>query len=363
MEQLIVNETIAGILLNIACRISTPHATVPDSGLLTGKLGMAIFLFHYGKCYHNAACTQLADDFIEDIRINRNKITSVDYGNGLSGIDAGLKYLAKNEFIDADLAEMPEMAVQTICNSFLNFPSDNVHEHLYRLSGLGKYFAQDYRKISLTTIGPFSKSNRKCVSQLINLLGLLDVNLIPQLDHKGILCMMDVLSRIYQTGYKEKEIRQFFSYGLQGLEAIICSNTNFKPFINDCNPFCIALSLLKIYERTTNQRFATLAIRILEKYEGAVNELYLVKDIRDDSLLQHAIACKKLHSILYYDCFNKYSGECLEFYRKRKSGNMYTLQNREQCDLSLQSGYAGEGMALLTLDGCVQMDWLEELMY
>ncbi len=361
MEQLIVEETtIAGILHNIASRIATHSARETGMGLLTGKMGMAIFLFHYGKRYNNTACTQLAADLIEDIRTNMNKITSADYHNGLSGVDAGLKYLLKNGFIDAAMAEMPQLAEQAIYNSLLDLPSNNIHEHLYRLSGLGKYFAQDYRKKSLIATGPFSTSNRRSVLHLINLLGLLDVNLIPQLDHRDVIRIIDVLSRIYTTGYMEKDIRHSFPFILRGLETTLFNNKNFKPFTGDCNPFCIALSLLQLYERTTKPDFATLAVRLLEEYGGAVNELYLVKDLRYDRLLLHAIACKKLYVVLKDDCFNNYARESLDFYRKRKS-SIYAMQDDGRNDFSLQSGDTGEGMALLTLDGSVQMDWLEDL--
>ena len=362
MEQLIVEETITSILHNIADSIFTNNARITDSGLLTGKMGIAIFLFNYGKCYNNAVCTQLADDIIKDIRINMNGVNSIDYYNGLSGIDAGLKYLLKNGFIDTGMAEIPEMAEQAIYNGFLNFPKEQMHDRLYRLSGLGKYFAQDYRIRSLTTTGPFSMANRKCVSHLIGLLGLLDVNQVLQLDHKDVLRMTDVFSRLISTGYLRKEISQFFSHSLRGLETILFGNKNFKPFTNDCNPFCIAYSLFKIYERTTRPDFATLAIHVLETYERAVDKIYQGNETGDYLLLQHVIACKKLHVILKEDGFNNYAEDCLEFYKKRKRSNMQGLQYDKQVDFSLQNGYAGEGMALLTLDGGVQMDWFDDLL-
>lgn len=362
MEPLIIEETsISSILHNLAAHITTHNAQLTDMGLLSGKTGLAIFLFHYGRCYNNASCTQLASDLIEYVRANMNKMTSTVYDNGLSGVDAGLKYLLKNGFIDTALAEMPQVAEKEIYKSLSIFPRVNIHEHLYRLSGLGKYFAQDYRKRSLTTAEPFSTANRRAVLHFSNLLGLLDLNLVPQLHHKGILRMMDVLSRIYMTGYMEREIRRTFPSILRALETTFFGNANFKPFTGDCNPFCIALSILQIYERTTKPDFASLAIRLLEEYEGAVSELYRVKDTPDNYLLQHAIACKKLHTVLKDDCFKNYADESLELYLKRKC-SIDPLKYDEQYDLSLQDGCTQEGMALLTLTGCVQGDWLEDLM-
>lgn len=359
MEQIIVEETTSNMLHNIAGSISNNNALVTDRGL-NGKLGMAIFLFHYGSCYNNAACTAVADGFIDDIRNNIMEIASADYYDGLCGVDAGLNYLLKKGFIDDDQAKMPEIANQAIFNSVRDFPRDNMHKNLYRLSGLGKYFAQDHRKRSLITIEPSSKSNRKCVSHFFYLLRLLDPTLMPQLHNKDIIGIIDVLSRIFTTGFREKEIRLILPHSFKGLEAILFGNVRFKPFTAGCNPFSIALSLLQIYERTTDPCFATLAIRLLEEYEGTVNQLYEVENIGNADLLKHAIACNKLHTVLKEDSFNKYAAACLDFYRERKNSNT-TLHHNGHYDLSLQSGYAAEGMALLTLEGCIQMDWLEDL--
>jgi hypothetical protein len=360
MEQLIVEETLSGILHNIAGRMSTNNAQVTGRGLLNGKMGLAIFLFHYGSCYNNAACKEAAHAFVDDIRNNIMEITSADYDDGLSGVDAGLNYLWKNGFITGDMAEMPEMALRVIYNSVRDFPRDNMHKNLHRLSGLGKYFAQDYRKRSLTTIGPSSRYNRKCVSHFFYLLRLLDPTLMRQLDNKDIIGIIDVLSRIFTTGFREKEVRQIIPHSLKGMEAILFGNARFKPFTPGCNPFSIALQLLQIFERTTDPAFATLAIRLFEEYEGHVDQLYQLKDIGNADLLKHAIACRKLHIVLKEDCFNNYAAECLNFYRERKNSNT-ALQHNGHNDLSLHSGYAAEGMALLTLEGCIKTDWLEDL--
>src|ERR1044072_7090468 len=186
MEQLIIKETILDILHNIN-RISTKNVPITSMGLFNGKMGMAIFFYHYGKYYNNVACVRIADDFIEDIRKNMIDITLIDYVNGLSGIDAGLKYLLKKGFIDASTARLPEATEQAIYNGLFNFQSNDPNDYLHRLSGLGIFFIQDSRRESLMTPAPSSSINRQGVSHIINLVGHIDESSISRLNYRDVL--------------------------------------------------------------------------------------------------------------------------------------------------------------------------------
>lgn len=361
MEQLIVEGTISDKLHDIVYRISTNDALKTDSGL-NGKMGTAIILYHYGRCYKKTACTQLANSFIEHVRNNIAVPDSIDYISVLTGIEAGFLYLLKNGFIDTAAAEMPETVQQAFQKNLNDFPRENILEYFHSLSALGKFFTQDHRIASLTTIGPFSDFNKKSIWHFIRLLWLLDAEMIPQLDHKYILRVIDALSRIYSNRFLVKESQELIKLGLQVLELILFDKSRFKPFTAGCNPFNIALTLLSIYYRTHNPDFAALAIHLLEEYEGAINELYLMKEIPNAELLQHIIACNKLHTLLKSDTFKNYGQKSLDLYNKRKNIGNNDLQSIDKDDFSLQSGYAGEGMALLTLEGNIHLEWIEDLL-
>jgi hypothetical protein len=361
MEQVTIEETIANMLHDIVCRISANSALITNTGL-KGKTGAAIILYHYAGFYKNKASKQLADNFIEHVRDNITELTSIDPDSELPGIEAGLTYLLKNGFIDTAAAKIPETVQQAVQKNLLDLPRVNIHEYLNRLSSLGKYFTQDSRKTSLTTIVPASGFNRESVSHYIRLLRLLDAKMIPQLNHTGILRVMDVLSRIYSTRFFEKDVQELLKQGLQGLEFILFNKAGFKPFTAGCNPFNIALTLLSIYHRTHNPDFATMAIRLLEEYEGAINKIYSVKDLPNAAFLQHIIACKELHALLKFKCFKNYAEEGLDFYTERKNNGNNTWKDIDINDFSLQSGYAGEGMALLTLEGNISLQWMEDLL-
>lgn len=72
---------------------------VESPGLLYGKMGIAIFFFHYSKFTNNELFADYAMDLIDKI-LNQIHINSpVDYANGLAGIGVGIDYLIQNNFL------------------------------------------------------------------------------------------------------------------------------------------------------------------------------------------------------------------------------------------------------------------------
>lgn len=89
---------IANILLLNASFIDNP-------GLLNGKMGIAIFFYHYGHYTWNKIFTDYAGELIDEIYEEINTNTPVNFENGLTGIGWGIEYLVKNEFVKADTDE------------------------------------------------------------------------------------------------------------------------------------------------------------------------------------------------------------------------------------------------------------------
>lgn len=79
---------------------------VDNPGLLTGKMGIVIFLYHY-SCYTNDTtyrefAGELLDEVIEEIHAE----TSVGFASGLCGIAWGILHLIEHSFVDADPDEV-----------------------------------------------------------------------------------------------------------------------------------------------------------------------------------------------------------------------------------------------------------------
>lgn len=71
-------------------------------GLLSGKMGVALCLFHSSRLYANDEYVERAMLQIEHVQSNINRDTPFEYADGLAGIGSAICYLVRNEFIDAD---------------------------------------------------------------------------------------------------------------------------------------------------------------------------------------------------------------------------------------------------------------------
>ena len=77
-------------------------ALVPGTGLLTGKIGIAILLYQYARYRNDSKMTEYADHLI-DIALQDLSFTGGnEFDSGLCGIAWCLDYLMKKEFVQAD---------------------------------------------------------------------------------------------------------------------------------------------------------------------------------------------------------------------------------------------------------------------
>ena len=110
-----------------------------QSGLFYGKIGIAVFFFHYARHTGNVLFQEYAMDLIEEIQQQIDVTVSVRYDIGLSGIGTCLEYLLQKGFIEAED----------------NYLFDDLDARMYRaamyepypdlsleegLTGLGRYF-------------------------------------------------------------------------------------------------------------------------------------------------------------------------------------------------------------------------------
>lgn len=68
-------------------------------GLLHGKMGIAIFFFHYTKFTGNGLFADYAMDVIGEMLDQIHVNSPADYENGLAGIGVGFDYLIQNGFL------------------------------------------------------------------------------------------------------------------------------------------------------------------------------------------------------------------------------------------------------------------------
>lgn len=68
-------------------------------GLVHGKMGIAIFFFHYAKFTNNMLFADYAMDVLNEIQEQIHVSSPADYENGIAGIGVGFDYLIRNKFL------------------------------------------------------------------------------------------------------------------------------------------------------------------------------------------------------------------------------------------------------------------------
>ena len=135
-------------LLKIANTLIINAQHISSYGLLEGKMGIAIFFYHYSKI--NRWYKDFADDLLDDISTSLYKKMSDNIFDGLTGIGFGINYLIKNQFIDAeeDVLEDVEESLKNI--SLMDIISDIENESPFCSKGM--YFIEKNDKEAIENI-------------------------------------------------------------------------------------------------------------------------------------------------------------------------------------------------------------------
>ncbi len=130
-------QRIANVLLLNASFLDNP-------GLLNGKMGIAIFFYHYSRYKKNKIYEDYAGELVDEIYEEINTSTPVNFENGLTGIGWGIEYLVKNGFVQADTDEALEEVDNIVYRNSLYRPF--LLESGKDLFGYGLYFLARLRE-------------------------------------------------------------------------------------------------------------------------------------------------------------------------------------------------------------------------
>ena len=84
------------------------NGTLTESpGLVHGKMGVAIFFFHYAQYTENMLFADYAVDLIGEMQNQIHLNSPADYEKGIAGIGVGIDYLIRNDFllVEDDICE------------------------------------------------------------------------------------------------------------------------------------------------------------------------------------------------------------------------------------------------------------------
>lgn len=71
-------------------------------GLVQGKMGIAVFFFHYAQYTNNMLFADYAMDLIGEILNQLNVNSRANYKKGIAGIGVGIDYMIRNDFLDTE---------------------------------------------------------------------------------------------------------------------------------------------------------------------------------------------------------------------------------------------------------------------
>lgn len=109
---------------------------IPNLGILSGKMGIAIFFYHYAAYTKCSRYRRFADELIEEVYHEVAKNTPKDFANGLCGIVWGLTYLVQCGFLDMD-----DDIFEELDSKIMEWDISNITDYSIEtgLSGVGLY--------------------------------------------------------------------------------------------------------------------------------------------------------------------------------------------------------------------------------
>jgi len=113
--------------------------SVPDAGLLHGKMGLVIFFFHYARFAGDKSFEDHAMELFDSIQQQILQEYAVNYADGLAGIGSGIEYLVQYDFIEADTNDVLRDFDRTIRSAAAHGERNDI-SLFTGLSGLGRYF-------------------------------------------------------------------------------------------------------------------------------------------------------------------------------------------------------------------------------
>jgi len=312
-----------------------------NTGLLHGKMGIAVFLFHYARYTDNESFEDYAVGLIQKTQAGIHVNSSSDYANGLAGIGVGIEYLSQNGFLDIDTDEILVNIDSRIRRDVMYVKHDN-NSIVDGLSGLGQYLLYRVNRRAVGTNDFCLQLNCELMLHVVN---ILENERLPQIDE--IPDVLSFLCRLYYRNICNPKIERY-------LDRLL------KSFLFDEIPekkisyWAFSLLSLSTIRNQTTEITRKIIYKSLQMFESTKDKKPLEEKIY---YLQWLLQCKRLI---------KKAGICTDlFFEIEASINVILMRKYQEFlfeneKLSLL-GYAGLGLALMTASGSCDDAWLDLL--
>lgn len=167
-------------------------------GLVHGKMGIAIFFFHYAQFSGNELFADYAMDVIGEMLDQIHVNSSADYEKGIAGIGIGIDYLIRNNFlsVEDDICEDfdERMIKAVIYDSYLDFSKYS------GIIGCGRYWMTRLHYQSS------SMSARECLLHIIEQIEVKLTN-ISDTEQTDVYCFLHDLQK--RSGFDRSILEQY----------------------------------------------------------------------------------------------------------------------------------------------------------
>lgn len=148
-------------------------------GLLNGKTGIAILLYHGSRCFNSPQYELVADALIEDITEETERINSLGFTKGLSGIAWGVNHLMSNGFIDFDAAFFEDIDRILFCDKEATNRIDKAEYSFLGLYILSRYDSSSDKSYWIVRANVYCSQMKKLLGSKENLYTENPVLIIP----------------------------------------------------------------------------------------------------------------------------------------------------------------------------------------
>lgn len=156
----------------------------PNSGLLFGKLGVALVLEKYARGGDYVSVRKLAESLVDDAFADLNEKTPTDMASGICGIGWGIEYLLQNKYMKGDslciceaiddrlMHENPLLSNDLSIASGLEGCLHYILAHIQGTKGFGAPFSNQYLEVVKTKLDSVLESNVPISNNLRNLIDM-----------------------------------------------------------------------------------------------------------------------------------------------------------------------------------------------
>jgi hypothetical protein len=138
---------------------------IHNLGLLNGKMGIAIFFYHYARYSKDEIYEIYAGNLVDDIYNEISDGTPLDFYDGITGVGWGIEYLIQQGFVEADRDEVLESLDQTISTGLTKrsgLPDIN------QIIGFGFYYLSRLQGRDIDEHNPIIQTSKNQLVSLID---------------------------------------------------------------------------------------------------------------------------------------------------------------------------------------------------